>query len=187
MTVEEIFSQLAAHMIEGLMVHSQMSDYYGFLGLKGYQECHKYHYFTENANYRKISKYYLYHYNKIVPELSFKNPNVIPESWYKYNRQDVNNTTRKSAIQSGMEKWINWERETKKLYQKLYQELIVLNEIAAAEEVAKYICDVDEELAQAIQKELELKVIDYDITLIIDKQEEKYKKYKKKLKEINLC
>ena len=29
MTVEEIFSQLAAHMIEGLMVHSQMSDYYG--------------------------------------------------------------------------------------------------------------------------------------------------------------
>ena len=65
MTVEEIFSQLAAHMVEGLMIHSQMSDYFGFLGLKGYQECHKYHYFAENANYRAISKYYLLHYMQV--------------------------------------------------------------------------------------------------------------------------
>ena len=55
MTIDEIFSQLGAHMVEGLMIHSQMSDYFGFLGLKGYQECHKYHYFEENANYRRLN------------------------------------------------------------------------------------------------------------------------------------
>jgi hypothetical protein len=184
MTVESIFSELAAHMIEGLMVHSQMSDYYGFLGLKGYQECHKYHYFEENINFRKLSAYYLHHYNKIIPEIPFENPSVIPESWYKYNRQDVNASTRKNAIQTGMEKWISWEKETKELYQRMYKELIALNEIAGAEELAKYITDVDKELSAAAQKELELKAIDYDICLIIDKQEEKYKKYKHKLKEL---
>ena len=187
MTVEEIFSQLAAHMIEGLMIHSQMSDYFGFLGLKGYQECHKYHYFAENANYRAISKYYLHHYNKLIPEMPFNNPSVIPESWYKYSRQDVNSTTRKNAIQVGFEKWINWEKDTKQLYEHMYQELIAGGEVAAAEELAKYICDVDKELAKACQKKLELEAIDYDATLIMDKQEEKYKKYKKKLKEIDLC
>lgn len=186
MTVDELFSQLAAHMIEGLMVHSQMSDYFGFLSLTGYQECHKYHYFEENANYRKINKYYLHHYNKIVPEMPFNNPNIIPESWYKYTRQDVNATTRKNAIQSGMDKWIKWEEETKKLYQYIYQELIALKEIAAAEEVAKYIIDVDYELAEAIQEDLELKAIDYDITIIIDNQNKIYKQYEKKLKEIDL-
>ena len=35
MTVEEIFSDLSKHMIEGLMAHSQLSDYFGFLGLEG--------------------------------------------------------------------------------------------------------------------------------------------------------
>ena len=187
MTIEEIFSQMAAHMIEGLMVHSQMSDYFGFLGLKGYQECHKYHYFEENANFRRLSKYYLEHYNKLVLEMPFNNPKVIPESWFKYSRQDVNPTTRKNAIQSGIERWVTWEKETKALYEHMYQELIALNEIAAAKEVACYICDVSEELAKAIQKELELKAIDFDIDVIMDKQEEKYKKYKKKLKEIDLC
>ena len=187
MTIEEIFSQIAAHMVEGLMMHSQMSDYFGFLGLKGYQECHKYHYFEENCNYRKISNYYLCHYNKLILEGSAKNPNIIPESWYKYTRQDVNTPTRKSSIQTGFEKWIKWERDTKKLYEKFYQELMILNEVASAIELKKYIVDVDYELAEAIQKELELKAIDYDMSLIVDLQKEKYEEYADKIKEVNLC
>ena len=170
MTVEEIFSQISAHMVEGLMVHSQLSNYFGFLCLKGYQKCHKKHYFAENKNYHKLNEYYINHYNKLIPEISFKNPSIIPESWYKYTRQDVNITTRKNALQIGFEKWINWETETKKLYEHMYQELIAEGEVSAAEEFAQYIIDVDNELAEAIQEELELKAIDYDMTLIIDKQ-----------------
>ena len=186
MTVNEIFSQLSEHMIEGLMTHSQLSDYFGFIGLDGYQMCHKYHYFDENANYKKLGDYYLHHYNKIIMETPFKNPSIIPESWYQYTRHDVNSTTRKNAIQVAMEKWVNWEQETKKLYEQLYQELINLNEVAAAKEVCKYLKDVDDELAKAYQKQIELAAIDYNISDIIQEQEEYKKKYKKKLKEIEL-
>ncbi len=35
MTIEEIFSEISKHMIEGIMIHAQMADYYNFLGLKG--------------------------------------------------------------------------------------------------------------------------------------------------------
>ena len=40
MTVDEIFSKLSGHMIKGLMIHDQMSDYYDFLSLRGYKRCH---------------------------------------------------------------------------------------------------------------------------------------------------
>lgn len=186
MTVEEIFSQLAAHMIKGLMIHSQMSDYFGFLGLKGYQECHKYHYFEENANYRAINKYYLYHYNKLIPETRIDNPNIIPDSWYRYTRQDVNSTTRKNAIENGFNEWINWEKDTKKLYEQMYNELLSIGEVCAAYQIGKCIDDVDNELAYAEQKVLELKSIDYDIGIIIEEQKQVEKECKKKLKEIEL-
>lgn len=186
MTIEEIFSELGEHMIEGLMIHSQLSDYFGFLGLDGYQMCHKYHYFEENNNYKKVGDYYLHHYNKIIIEKPFKNPSVIPSSWYQYTRLDVNVATRKSSIQAAFEKWVNWEKDTKKLYETLYQELMSLNEIASAKELCKYIKDVDDELARACQKHIELVAIDYNISDIMMEQKEYKKKYQKKLKEIDL-
>ena len=79
MTTADIFSQVAQRMIEGLMTHSQLADYFGFLGLEGYQKCHVYHYFDENKNYKCVANYYLKHYNKLLLDMPFKNPNVIPE------------------------------------------------------------------------------------------------------------
>lgn len=186
MILEDIFNQLSAHMIEGLMFHSQLSDYFGFIGLKGEQQCHKYHYFEENANYRKLCEYYLHHYNKLISELPFNNPKVIPESWYKYTRYDMNSTTRKNAIQCGIDKWVNWEKDTKSTYEAMYHELIALGEISAAQEIKKYVCDVDAELADAMQLDIEFRALDYDIYTIMDFQEEKYQKYNNKLKEIQL-
>lgn len=186
MTIEEVFSQMSDHMIQGIMFHAQMSDYYNFLGLKGYAKCHEYHFVCENYNFRKLSHYYLGHYNKIIQELQTENPKAIPSSWYKYKKQDVDTATRKSAIQSGIESWVNWEQSTKTFYEKMYRELIALSEIAAAMEIKTYILDVDEELARARQKHIEEKAIDYDITIIMSEQEDKYKKYKKKIKEIEL-
>ena len=48
-----------------------------------------------------------------------------------------------------MKKWIEWEEDTKSLYQKMYNELLTLNEVAAASFLENYINDVSEELRQA--------------------------------------
>ena len=40
-SVEDIFANLSAHMIEGLMIHDQMASYYKFLNLRSYAECHE--------------------------------------------------------------------------------------------------------------------------------------------------
>lgn len=186
MTVEEIFSEISKHMIEGVMIHAQMADYYNFLGLKGYSKCHEYHFLSENFNFRKLSWYYLKHFNKLIPELPNDNPHVVPTAWYKYTRPDVDANTRKSGIQAGIERWVTWEHNTKVFYQNMYKELINLNEIAAANEIKKYIVDVDEELAHAQQKHLENKSIDFDIFEIMSKQDELYKKYIKKIKHLDI-
>ena len=181
MTVEEIFSQLGQHMIQGLMVHTQLADYFYFLGLKGYGKCHEYHYFDESYNYRELSNYYMERFNKFITQSHVPNPQVIPDTWYKYTRQQVDASTRKTAIQAGFEKWVEWEQETKILYENMYEELIGLNEVAAAMEVKCFIIDVDKELSKACQKHLELKTIDFNISNIFEEQEELYCKYKEKI------
>ena len=55
MTTGEIFSKIAAHMIEGLMFHQQMANYYEFLGLEGYAQCHGYRYMEESCNFQMIN------------------------------------------------------------------------------------------------------------------------------------
>lgn len=186
MTIDEVFTGIGRKMVEGLMFHSQLHDYFLFLGLKGYAESHKYHYFEESCNYKRMGCYYLKHFNKIIAEAGFTAPKVIPEGWGKYTRDDVNISTRKSGIATGFDRWITWEKEVKKYYEQMYKELINMDEVAAAAELLHYIQDVDGELAAAHQKMLELKAIDYNISDIIDEQEEYYKCYKKKLKELEL-
>ena len=187
MTIEEIFNQISYHMIEGLMIHSQLTDYFGFLGFEGYQQCHLYHYFEESSNYKKLGNYLLKHCNRLLAEDRIANPNIIPADWVQYYRQQVTNTVRKTALQSGIEKWVNWEKETKKLYEKFYNELIAGTEVGAAKELAKYIKDVDYELAEAEQELLKLQSIDFSITDVMLEQKDIKKEYSKKLKEIKLC
>ena len=187
MTVEEIFNEIGKHMIEGVMFHSQMSDYYGFLGLEGNQLCHKYHYYCENKNYKKFCDYYLKHYGRLIIDRGSQNPGVIPENWFNYKRKDVDVNTRKNAVQAGMEKWVGWEQTTKKMYESYYRELMNINEVAAAEELKKYIRDVDKEVASAEQSWLEEIATDFNINNIMDDQWWKRDKYKKKIKEIELC
>jgi hypothetical protein len=66
MTVEEIFSKLASHMVEGIMIHDDMANAYDFLGLFGFAECHDYHHLEETKNYRCLSHYFSTHYHKLL-------------------------------------------------------------------------------------------------------------------------
>lgn len=184
MTVDEIFSKVASHMIEGIMVHDQLAIYYDFLQLKGYKRCHEYHFLCENVSYRGINRYFTNHYNKMIVLNQIPDPAVIPSSWYKYSRQDVDTNTKRSAVKAGYERWVEWEKSTKLLYESLYKELIDINEIAGAKKLEELICDVDHELKIAERKSIDLKTIDYNISDILNDQDKEHDKYKRKMKKI---
>ena len=170
MTVAEIFSELSAHMVRGLMTHSDFADYYYFLNLCGYGDLHLEHYIEESLAHRDLQKWYIIHYNRLLPQNKIDYESVIPESWYKYKRTDVDANTIEKAVRNGLETWVAWETETKELYEKMFKELMMMDEISAALYVKKLVEDVTEELCTAQDCHLKKKATDYSISDIIAEQ-----------------
>ena len=190
MTVEEIFSKISAHMIQGMMIHEQFANYYDFLGLKGYKRCHEYHYLDETCSYRGICRYYINHYNKIIPDVEIDAPEIIPSSWYNYTRQDVDAGTKRNAVKTGLQTWRDWEIKTKKLYEQMYKELMAIDEVAGACKVKQLIIDVDCELKKVERYHLNKEATNYDMSGIIAEQHKKHNKYQKKIEEdirVKIC
>ena len=189
MTVDEIYTNLSKHMIQGIMTHEQLANYYDFLGLKGYKRCHEYHYLKETISYRKLCRYYINHHNKLINETEFEAPTIIPASWYRYTRQDVDANTKRNAIKTALDMWAEWEKSTKKLYEQSYKQLMELDEVASAMFVKGLICDVDCELKKVERYQLNKSATNYDMVIIIEEQHDKHEKYKKKIEEIGkeLC
>lgn len=177
MEVSEIFYEIANHMLEGIMMHQQLANYYDFLGLNGYKRCHEYHFLDEMCAYRKVHKYYISHYNKLIREKSREFPNLIPAAWYEVLREQVDPDTRSAAIKTAMEKWVTWERDTKVFYERAYKELMNIGEVAAAHFVEDLLLHTTEELKKAEKYWLRKKAISYDTKEIFAQQKKKSAKY----------
>ena len=184
MTVEEIFNKIITHMEEGLIYHSEFIKAYSFLGLWGYVKCQEYHYYEEMRNYKQFEHYYMAHYFKLLNSELKEKKEIFPSSWYKYSAQAVDIGTKRSSIKDLIVKWIEWEKETKKLYEEMYLELTNLREVAAAIKLQKYIQDVDKELSWAQKEHLNLDAIGYNLDVIIDWQTSIKKKYQEKIKSL---
>lgn len=181
MTVAEIFTKINSHMIEGIMFHDQMAEYYDFLNFHGFKRCHEYHAISEFVERRAVVRYYLNHYNKLIDKGITKDPEVIPVNWRNYARQEIDSNTKKRAIRDGFIRWHDWETETKKLYEQSYEELMKLNEVAAACKIGELVKNVDKELKKVDHKCIEYNSIDYDLSTIYCCQNEMHKKFKKKM------
>lgn len=171
MTVEDIFAKVIHHQLEGVMFHDDMSKYYRFLGLCGYAEDHKNRFIEESHCYTKMCEFYMENYGKIPKELPVEKTNYIPSSWYAHTRMDVDTSTKRSAVKSGLEKWVEWETKTKDIYQKMIKELADIGEVRAAIFLGDILLDVCEELSDA-QRYLRIKMdLDFAIEDIISDQE----------------
>lgn len=190
MTAEEIYSKIAGHMLKGIMTHEQLTNYYDFLGLQGYKRCHEYHYMAEIYSYRGLCRYFINHHNKLIPDEEIEAPEVIPENWYNYTRQDVDANTKKNAVKNGLVAWVEWERESKQLYEEMYKELMDIGEVASACKVKCLVLDVDKELKKAERYLLNKSATNFDLDLIIEEQHDKHEKYKAKLQKdikVKIC
>ena len=180
MAAEKVFIELSGHMLRGLMFHEELANYFAFLALEGYSYCHEYHYKEESESYRKLNRYYITHYNKLIPKRGAEAPQIIPTNWYAYGRKDVDASVKRNAVKEAMAAWVNWETETKEFYEKKYEELCDTKDIAAALYVKDLIKDVDDELKWAEEKMIALATSGYDIIYILDEQKFLKEKYIKK-------
>lgn len=183
-SVESTFSEINARMIAALMFHDQMSDYFDFLGMKGYKRLHEYQYFAESLERKKLNQYYINHHNKLIPDIYSGQVTMIPENWQTANRISVGKSTKQKGIEDGFNQYHEWESETKNLYEHYSSRLREMGAVADAIMVEKLVEDVDSEL-----KNLERIIVDlissgYDMVYITESQQCIHDKYKAKLHEI---
>ena len=183
-SVESIFSEINARMIAALMFHDQMSDYFDFLGMKGYKRLHEYQYFAESLERKKLNQYYINHHNKLIPDIYSGQVAMIPENWQTANRISVGKSTKQKGIEDGLNQYHEWESETKSLYEHYSSRLREMGAVADAIMVENLVEDVDKEL-----KKLERIIVDlissgYDMVYITESQQRIHNKYKAKMYEI---
>lgn len=181
MNVEEIFTRISAHMIEGMMKHEQLADYYDFLYLDGFCCSHKYRYLCETYNRSKIHNFYINQYNKLIPDTAVNAVNFIPATWYKATRMDVDPTTKKTAVKTGFTEWHNWEKSTVKAYTDMHKILVELGENAAAEMIEWLIGESEKEIKFAEKMIIYLNAIGYDLAEIYSIQNEIEQTYSQKM------
>lgn len=186
MTVEDVFKKLDAHIIKGIMLHEQLADYFDFLNLHGYKRLHECRYLEESAKMRGLHRYYINHYNKLLPESDIENPRSIPSNWVNYSRSDVAPAEKKEFIKRAFDAWVKWETETKTLYQEAYCKLCEHGEVAAACKIKEMVADVDQELKKANRMKLSIDMVNYDLSTIYLCQGEIHESYKDKEKNIGV-
>lgn len=181
MAYSDIFSDLSAHFVKGMMTHSQLANYYDFLSLRGYKRFHEYQFKCDSCSYRKLNRFYINHYNKMIVEKPVSDPNIIPESWYRYSREDVDAETKKTAIRSGIAEWIRWETNTLTKLQQAHLDLYDDGEVASAMFLEEFIDGVQKELKYAKRMQIDLSAVDYDLCYVLERQKKIHDKYKSML------
>lgn len=79
----------------------------------------------------------------------------------------------RQIVKATLKEWVDWEAETKELYEDCYTKLISDNAaVADAMFVAKLIKEVDKEHSEAYKFWLYKKATDFDIDIIISEQKD---------------
>lgn len=156
MPVIDVFAKVSDHLIDGMMMHGQMADYYNFLGLDGFKRLHEYHFSCETISMRRIHRYFIDHCNQLLPAANTERHDVIPVAWSNFTRQAVKSETKSKAVETGMREWCEWEHETKELYAKSAKDLYDAGEVAAADAICELVRDVDNECKYADRLALKL-------------------------------
>lgn len=171
-TIDSIFSKLASHMTKGLMVHDQLSNYYSFLGMDGFAEEHAEHSNDEANKLRELKRYYMSNYDKMLEPAKVEEPNIIPQSWYRHTRDEVDPNTKRNGVQNGLKEWHEWESNTKHEFEKAYKKLMDIDETSAAFFVKDLIDGVIEELEDISKRTRRLKDEEFDLKYLANMQDQ---------------
>ncbi len=186
MTPIEIFSEIKARQIDGVMFHDELSTLYDFMALRGYKRMHEYQALKEFCEMRGVSRYAVNHLNKMLADSSHSPIRITPTSWKSASRFDMGENDRKAYIKEFFKKWREWEIQTKAFYENKFKELTDGGYIACANKINELIRDVDKELKCLEREFLTISSTGFDMLFIASRQDELHKFYEEQEKAIGV-
>jgi hypothetical protein len=157
-------------MIGAMMIHTQLTQLFIFIDLLPDARRQEQQLQEESHGMIELNKYYAQHYHLLSIADNPPQIDVFGLGLFKKPSKELTPEDKMRLIQYGMTAWIEWERQSKVIYEDAYNNLIELSEVAAAEFIMRYVRDVDQELKDA---EMLYKVRDgigWDLPTIYDKQ-----------------
>lgn len=94
---------------------------------------------SEVAGKRKLHHKYINLHHKIIPMKQVDLPQVIPSDWSRYTTADVNDNVLPKFVRSAMQRYKDWEEQTKQLYEELWQQCTNYGMTADADYISKLV------------------------------------------------
>lgn len=186
MSCMELYAEVSKRMVTALMLHSQMSDYFNFLGLHGFKRTHEYQYFCESIGHRKLHRKVLDIHNKLIPVAGHDKPEVIPKDWYKHTRMDIDDNVVAKYVRAAMKMYKEWEEETKCIYECIACAFMEQGKLTDYNIMCCYVEDVQKELKKIYKLCEELSDTGYDSLYITEIQNRIHEEYKNKMRKLRV-
>lgn len=170
MTIHDIFAKLSNRMVGAMMVHTQLTELFTFIDLEPDIKRQKKQLHEETDGLLRLEKYCIQHHHMLITAENPPQIDILNLGMLKEPNDKLSPNNKIYLIQYAMKEWIEWERESKIMYEDAYRNLVDMSEIATAEFVLEYVKDVDKELRDAELLYRVRDAIDWDLATIYDKQ-----------------
>lgn len=152
------------------MTHTQLTELFNFIDLETDAKRQKDQLHEETDGLLKLEKYAAQHHHMLITSDDPPQVDILNLSMLKQPNDKLSPDDKVYLIQYAMKEWIEWEKESKIIYEDAYRSLIEISEIAAADFVLRYVRNVDKELRDAELLYRVRDAIDWDLPTIYDNQ-----------------
>lgn len=152
------------------MIHSQLIQIFAFVDLLPDMRKQESQLQEETHGFSELCKYYIQHHHNILVADNPPQIDILNLPLFKKSTDELTSEDKSRLIQYGMKEWINWEKQSKILYEDSYRNLVDISEVASAEFVMRFVRDVDLELKEAERIFRVREGIDWNLDTIYDKQ-----------------
>lgn len=170
MTLHEIYTALGNRMVGAMMIHSQLVQIFAFVDLLPDMRKQESQLQDETYGYSELCKYYIQHHHNILVADDVPQIDILNIPLFKKTTEELTSEDKSRLIQYGMNEWINWEKQSKILYEDSYRNLVEISEVASAEFIMRFVRNVDLELRDAERIFRVREGINWNLDTIYDKQ-----------------
>lgn len=157
-------------MVGAMMTHTQLTELFNFIDLETDAKRQKNQLHEETDGLLKLEKYAAQHHHILITSDDPPQVDILNLSMLKQPNDKLSPDDKVYLIQYAMKEWIEWEKESKIIYEDAYRSLVEISEIAAADFVLRYVRNVDKELRDAELLYRVRDAIDWDLPTIYDNQ-----------------
>jgi uncharacterized protein YecT (DUF1311 family) len=163
-----------------MMFHNEMADYFDFLNMHGFKRMHENAFLSDSKNVRVLDRYFINHYEK-MPETGAKEAKTaISSGWYDVTRTETDENSKRRAIRNAFTAWLEFEEETCKALNSVYETLEDNADAAAAHVIEKMIHCIDKRLKRLKRLIDAAQDVNFDLSYLYLIQPKLHRKERKK-------